>query len=388
MTGSKTDTTGLDERDIAELDAGILRDALEDLADGFVLFDERDRLVLCNRRYRDIYHPVGATWTPGATLESIARDTARACFGFEDERDVEAYVRSRVQRFHGSGTGSLLQHMADDRWIQVNERRLPNGWSVGIRTDVTALKRSEMELQASLERAEAAAAAKSVFFAKMSHEIRTPLNAILGFSGVMADHTFGPIGNKRYEGYVEDIRQSAEYLRGLLDNLLEMARDPSADPAWGQAPGDCDAVTELSFCLRQVLSSAAARKQSLDARGRAESYPIALPSDAFRQITTNLLVNALKFSPDGATVSVRLRPAPGDRIALTVADRGPGIAQADLARLMLPFEQGAAKAEGHPSGVGLGLAIITGLCERHGATFRLRAREGKGTVARVTMPRA
>lgn len=393
MTARNIDLTDLDGHGAAKVDAGILRDALEDLADGFVLFDQRDDLVLCNRRYLDLYAPASALWLPGTPLATIARDTARLCLGMQDPEEIDRFVQSRVTRFETGGSASFLQNMADGRWIQVNERRLANGWTVGIRTDVSAIKRSEMELQATLEQAEAAANSKNVFFAKMSHEIRTPLNAIIGFSAVMTDKTFGAIGNARYEGYVEDIRQSAEYLRGLLDNILEMARDPSADLDAHQAPGDCDAVEELSFCLRQMLPAAEARGQSLDARARAERCPVALPSDAFRQIATNLMVNALKFSPEGATVSIRLRPAARDaegrsRVALIVADRGPGIARADLARLMLPFEQGAAKAEGHPSGVGLGLSIISGLCERHGATVALRAQPGKGTVARVTMPEA
>lgn len=393
MTARNFDLTDMDGRGAAMVDAGILRDALEDLADGFVLFDEQDRLVLCNSRYLDLYAPASADWAPNTPLETVARDTALLCLGIQDPGEIEAFVASRLARFETGSSSSFVQHMADGRWIQVNERRLENGWSVGIRTDVTAIKRSELELQATLEKAEAAANAKTVFFAKMSHEIRTPLNAIIGFSGVMGDRTFGPIGNARYEGYIEDIRQSAEYLRGLLDNILEMARDPDADPHAAEAPGECDAVAEMSFCLRQMLPSAEARGQSLDARTRAEHCPVALPSDAFRQIATNLMVNALKFSPDGATVSIRLRPAAMDaqgrsRVALIVADRGPGIARADLARLMLPFEQGAAKAEGHPSGVGLGLSIISGLCDRHGATFILRAQPGKGTVARVTMPEA
>lgn len=371
---------------VSLLDLPILLESLEELTDGFVLFDSEQRLVICNRRYREIYAPASDSWAAGTTLRRIAEDTARQCLGMDSGDAIERWVNGRIESHTNLGLSSSIQRFANDRWIQVNERLLNNGWSVGVRVDVTALKRSEEELSFLLEQAEAAASSKAAFLARMSHEIRTPLNAIIGFSSMMKAETFGPMGNERYKDYIEDVYNSAEYLLGLIDSVLELSRDPACEPL--SAGERCVACDEFTFCLRQIEDTARARNQRIEQRGGVSKAELAIGSASFRQIVTNLLTNALKFSDEGAIVTVAMRPTLSRRIAITVIDRGTGIDKNDVARIVLPFEQADSRPFGLSRGMGLGLSIVTGLCERYGGRFAIRSKPGTGTAVRVTLPSA
>jgi PAS domain S-box-containing protein len=155
LIGIGTVATDITERKQAEQEAErsrvLLASAVEALDEGFVIFDDDDRMVLCNSTYRDIYRPAGEGWEPGVSLEEVARDTARHCVGLEDEGEVEALVRRRLEQHHKLGV-PFEQELRDGRWIRAGEYPLPNGWTVGTRSDITGLKRTEEELRASQAR--------------------------------------------------------------------------------------------------------------------------------------------------------------------------------------------------------------------------------------------
>ena len=134
-----------------KLHEGQLLEAIECLSDGFVILDERRRLVHCNQSYRDLYQPVGAKWQPGTPLEAIARDTAIHCIGIEDEHDVQAWVRARIDA-HRAPADFVEQTLRDGRRIRVAEFPMSNGWSVGVRTDISLLRRAERRFTQSRRR--------------------------------------------------------------------------------------------------------------------------------------------------------------------------------------------------------------------------------------------
>ena len=120
--------------------------------DGFVIFDAQDRLAICNQKYRDIYLPASKNWKRGTSLETVARDTARFCIGLESSAEVESFVQARLAKMSNAiGAEWGEQNLKDGRCIRVSESRLPNNWTVGVRTDITHLK----EIEASLTRREA-----------------------------------------------------------------------------------------------------------------------------------------------------------------------------------------------------------------------------------------
>ena len=129
----------------------LLIEALEALTEGFVLFDASERLVLCNSRYHEIYHEIADRLIPGASLAEVARATAERCVGLQDTSDVEAWVRARIAS-HRDLAGPREQQLRNGRWIRVSEHRLPNGWTVGLRIDISEIRQAEEALKESERR--------------------------------------------------------------------------------------------------------------------------------------------------------------------------------------------------------------------------------------------
>ena len=226
-----------------------LADAIECTSEAFVLWDAEQRLVLCNAKYQQLHKLSPELVKTGTAYEQIMGHSAQPSIDREPIRSSRA----------ASGSHSYEAKLSDGRWLQINGRRTKDGGSVSVGTDITMLKQQEerltrsehellksvTDLKASRQKleaqaqqlaelaelyleqkasAESANRAKSEFLANMSHELRTPLNAILGFSEIMDDGLFGPLGSERYVEYVRDIRSSGGYLLAVINDILNMAR--------------------------------------------------------------------------------------------------------------------------------------------------------------------
>jgi signal transduction histidine kinase len=242
------------------------------------------------------------------------------------------------------------------------------------------------DLQAATDRAEDASRAKTEFLAMMSHELRTPLNAILGFSDVQRREMFGPLGHERYRQYAADIHSSGTHLLELITTILDISKAEAGKLE--VAPIDLDPRAALEATIPLVTGQAEAKGIRL--RVELPEAPLACRADpqALKQILLNLLSNALKFTPEGGAVTVRLRASAPSGIEFVVSDSGIGIAQADLPRLMKPFEQASRGYRERNGGTGLGLPLVDALVRLHGGTFRLESTPGAGTTATVRLPSA
>jgi signal transduction histidine kinase len=233
--------------------------------------------------------------------------------------------------------------------------------------------------------AEAANQAKSTFLAHMSHELRTPLNAILGFSDIIRQEMFGPVGKPKYVDYAQDIHRSGDQLLGLINDLLDLTRIEAGEVR----------LDETTFGIRNTLDSCVHvirgwRDESV-ARietDYARNFPWFRGDERLvRQTVSNLLSNAAKFTPPDGRIRLSAWLNDEDGIVLTVADTGRGIAPEDLARVLTPFgqvEDAMAKAQ---DGVGLGLALCRQFVELHGGTLTLESRLGVGTTVSIDYPR-
>jgi PAS domain S-box-containing protein len=255
----------------------------------------------------------------------------------------------------------------------------------GIGRDITRQKRDEVTLIQALQDAERASQAKSDFLATMSHEFRTPLNAIIGFSDLMGQEVFGPLGSERYRGYANDIQHSGQHMLAMVNDVLDLAKLESGKRPLALEPVAVD--TFLSGCLRPFVEQAARKEIRLEL-----TVPDTLPllwadPRALTQVIFNLMSNAVKFTRPGGTVT--LTAAVDDAaqtLALSVRDTGIGISETGLTRIREPFYQDKPHSHHTQEGSGLGLAIVHGLVEAHDGSFTVDSKLGKGTTVTVTLP--
>ena len=315
------------------------------------------------------------------TTEDIHPDDLPALVGmfrksFDDDGCWTATIRHRHKRGHYV-------------WLEVTARALRDQETgrlreiVSVTRDVTARKEAERALEEALANAETASRTKSRFLANMSHELRTPLNAIIGFSEILKDEMFGPLGAPRYKEYAELINESGALLLDLINDILDMAKVEAGK--YELHLEDLDAAEIVEGSLRLLRRRAEDANVTLVRDYPAGAVPLHADRRALKQITLNLVANAVKFTP-GGEVRISL-VQDGEDAVLRVADTGIGISRNDLERIGQPFEQARSDAQVAQAGTGLGLALVRSLAEMHGGSLAIDSEEGQGTTVTVRIPR-
>lgn len=276
-----------------------------------------------------------------------------------------------------------------DRWVRHRGLALRNdkgrpyrmAGSVG---DVTEQMRAERTLREAKELAELASRAKSEFLANMSHELRTPLNAIIGFSEMMMGEMLGPIGTPAYRDYATSINESGSHLLDVINDILDVSRVEA---------GKLDLEPEPVY-LRPVFdASLRLIQQRADSRGvrLVRSWPDDLPPllgepRRFKQVMLNLLANAVKFTPEGGTVTLSARRLEGGGIEISVTDTGIGMKPEDIPRALTPFTQVDSSLARRYEGTGLGLPLAKTLVELHNGTLSIVSAPNQGTTVLLRFP--
>lgn len=302
---------------------------------------------------------------------------------------LAALARARAGTWAGTWGGTEAQvrfapRLALDRRILLVARMLSDGAKPRLivqALDATLQHAREAGLDAARAEAEAQNAGKSRFLAHMSHELRTPLNAVIGFSDAMRQQMFGPVP-ARYADYARSIHEAGGHLLDLINDVLDVSRI-EAD-RYELDIETLDAREAVSAALALVRIQADDKGVELAAVLPPEPLMVAADRRALKQMTLNLLANAVKFTPSGGAVTVSIQATGGD-LEATVADTGVGISPADLARLGRPYEQ-AGDVEQRAQGSGLGLALVRALAELHGGTLSLDSTLGVGTAATLRLP--
>ena len=248
--------------------------------------------------------------------------------------------------------------------------------------DVTQQRLVERALQQALVQAEEANRAKSQFLATMSHELRTPLNAIMGFSELMKGQFMGPIGTPVYAEYAADIYDSGSHLLALVNDLLDLAR---LEAGGREIVEEAVAVGQVvDLVLRTLAPIAEGAKVTVESAIAPDLPPLRADGRAIRQMLTNLVSNAVKYTPAGgrAWIAAQMR---SDGLGIEVGDTGVGMPANDVATALQPF--GRLHPEGMDrAGTGLGLPIVKSLVELHDGELEIESRPHEGTVVRLIFP--
>jgi PAS domain S-box-containing protein len=265
----------------------------------------------------------------------------------------------------------------------------PNAAFVALLHDVTEMKMREAELRAARDQAEAASNSKSQFLANMSHELRTPLNAVIGFSEIMKTELLGPIGTETYRGYSHSIHDSAKHLLGIINDILDISSIESGSPRLHEGIHEPEQICQSVIALVAGRAETAAVKLAVS----VEPATDLLYADGrmMKQMLINLVGNAIKFSPKGGLIEIRVTsagPEPHSGVTFAVADQGIGIAKEDIPRILKPFEQVETAFARNFDGVGLGLPLVNSMARLHGATLTIDSEVNVGTTASILFPAA
>ncbi|MCZ6895035.1 MAG: PAS-domain containing protein [Gammaproteobacteria bacterium] len=406
-------------RDVTDARSTRLRltEALESMADGFAVWDQTDKLVLYNDRFATLNG-----YDPSALLVGSSHaDILEHCVKSGQVRlggDPEAWTTSR-EAHHRQPMGETTVQYEDGSWFLIREHRTRDGGVSTVHSDVTEMKEKELELvlrteslsetihdlemaQIRLEeqgseivkmaeglvgaklQADVANRSKSEFLANMSHELRTPLNAIIGFSEVIQSETFGPIGSAKYREYVVDIKDSGIHLLELINDILDLSKIEAGKLELYEEEIEIPRI--VRSCITLVKERAQHGGVALEQHVPQDLPVLRADERKLKQILLNLLTNAIKFTPSGGRVVLRVEADAGDWIRLSVTDTGIGIAPDDIVKAMEAFGQiDGAQSRKH-RGTGLGLPLTRSLVELHGGTLELESEVDVGTTVTVHLP--
>ena len=360
----------------------LLDAALDNMAQGLAMFDVNQRMIICNQRFLDLYNLPATMAQPGTELAEILDYTARMERLTPDQ--ARALRHRRLATAASLEETTVQDFLSNGRVISVVHRPMPGGGSLATYDDVTGSYSAERQLRLAKEEAELASRAKSDFLANVSHELRTPLNAIIGFSEIIKDQLFGPMGNQRYREYAIDIHDSGTHLLSLINDILDLSKIEAGKFELHEEAIDLEAVTKSCFrIMRDRAEEAGVMLQ--------HSFPRHLPHlkadpRAVKQILLNLLSNAVKFTDPGGRVLVYGNIAEDGGMLLHVEDTGIGIAEADIAKAMAPFGQVDSSLSRKYEGTGLGLPLTRHLVDLHDGELTLSSVMGQGTQVTISFP--
>ncbi|HEY4597645.1 MAG TPA: ATP-binding protein, partial [Thermoanaerobaculia bacterium] len=350
---------------------------LENISDAYLAVDRDWRLVYANRSFLERYGRGQLENVLGVSLWEVYPELA----GTELE---ERYRRAMAE---GTPDTFEMRSYLSDRWFRVVVEPTEDGLAIAA-TDLSHLKRTEEELRAAKEEAERARAEaeaanrmKDQFLATLSHELRGPVHAIAGWTQILRS---GELNAEKRARALDVIERNAMAQAQLIGDLLDISRISSGKLRLEPRP--VYPVESVEAALAAVLPAAEAKGVRVDRALDAGAGPVLADPDRLQQIVVNLLGNAVKFTPPGGWVEVRLE-AEGGTVRIQVRDSGEGIDPEVLPHVFDSFWQADASTTRQQGGLGLGLAIVNQLVELHGGRVAAASPgKGQGAVFTVTLP--
>jgi PAS domain S-box-containing protein len=385
------DVNGLEARTQREAVEAGYRGLLETIPDAIVMADPTGRIVLLNEQAQTLFGYKKAELA-GSPIEVLLPARFR-----------EGHVGHRTRYFaepktRAMGAGLELFALRKDGTefpveISLSPLKTEEGFfAMSAIRDITERKKLEEELRQknnALEernrRVQEATRLKSEFLANMSHELRTPLNGIIGFAEIMHDGRVGPISDEHKE-YLGDILTSARHLLQLINDVLDLSKVEAGKMEFIPQTINLQLVVE-EVC--EIVRTLAASKR-IKISSEIDPALSAIDADprSVKQILYNYLSNALKFTPEGGTITIRGKIEDAERFRIEVEDNGIGISAGDTDRLFVEFQQLDSSAGKRYAGTGLGLALTRKIVEAQGGSVGVNSTAGKGSIFYAILPRA
>jgi PAS domain S-box-containing protein len=354
---------------------GVVRDFNQEVCK---LLDASPDRVIGSRAW-DFVAPEHRDTFRQAMLERIARGEETPPFEADFVLDGGSRLTVEIRE-------SLLRNAAGEvtgvcrSLLDVTERKLASAAARKVAQYAMELRDKNEQLAHALETARSATEAKSRFLATVSHELRTPLNGIIGFSELLYDGKIGALPEPHRE-ILADILTSARHLLRVISDILDLSKIEAGRMEFRPEPGP---LAPLVHEVRDVIRPLADAKKIRIEIDAADEFHAVLDRSRFKQVLYNYLSNAVKFTPDGGRVTVRLAAA-GSCFRLEVEDTGIGIPPEEVVKLFKDFQQ-LSNVRGHEQGTGLGLALTRNIVEAQGGAVGVRSVPGSGSLFTATLP--
>lgn len=366
-----------------------LRSILENSDQGIIVKDRHDVLQFMNDSYREIMELEGFELAPGVTSRDMwayLREHSSFAEIYTSDEEWEAfhkYVSDTIKRATDEPLDFVL---GDNRHVKIFVRESDDGRTLIFVSDVTELRQKQVELEAETLKAQAAEKAKSEFLANMSHEIRTPMNGVMGMAELLMNTELNP----RQHSFADTIVKSGEALLTIINDILDFSKIDAGQIELIPAPFD------LREAIEDVVTLIAPRVAAKDVELAVRVFP-GLPDmyvgdvGRIRQIITNLVGNAVKFTDAGHVIVDVLGElsnsgeTPEAQLVIRVEDTGIGIPEDNLSTVFEKFSQVDTTAARRHEGTGLGLAITSSLIELMNGEVEVESEVGVGTVFKLKL---